>query len=125
MAATANATIQLAVPDGLRGRVMAVYTTVFSASMPVGGLLMGVLASSLGILPAILIGGVLSLVTGLAALAWYRRLAGRSMAAPAVPQSTAPTAPQSTAPAAPQSVAPNTSAALSPPNPNEVLSTRR
>jgi predicted MFS family arabinose efflux permease len=109
MAATANATIQLAVPDGLRGRVMAVYTTVLSASMPVGGLLMGVLASSLGILPAILIGGVLSLVTGLAALAWYRRLAGRSMAAPAVPQSSAP----------------NTNAALSPPNPNEVLSTRR
>jgi MFS family permease len=109
MAATANATIQLAVPDGLRGRVMAVYTTVFSASMPVGGLLMGILASSLGILPAILIGGLLSLATGLAALAWYRRLAGRSMAAPAVPQSTAP----------------STSAALSPPNPNEVLSTRR
>jgi MFS family permease len=109
MAATANATIQVAVPDGLRGRVMAVYTTVFSASMPVGGLLMGILASSLGILPAILIGGLLSLATGLAALAWYRRLAGRSMAAPAVPQSTAP----------------STSAALSPPNPNEVLSTRR
>ncbi len=41
MAATGNATIQLAVPDGLRGRVMSVYTTVFSASMPIGGLLDG------------------------------------------------------------------------------------
>ena len=41
MAATGNATIQLAVPDGLRGRVMSVYTTVFSASIPIGGLVMG------------------------------------------------------------------------------------
>jgi MFS family permease len=109
MAATSNATIQLAVPDGLRGRVMAVYTTVFSASMPIGGLLMGVLATSLGILEAIAIGGVLSLATGIAALVWYRRLTGRSTAAPAVAQSTEP----------------STSAAFSPPNPNEVLSTRR
>ena len=31
MAATGNTTIQLAVPDHLRGRVMSVYTTVFSA----------------------------------------------------------------------------------------------
>ena len=30
MAATANTTIQLAVPDQLRGRTMAVYTTVFA-----------------------------------------------------------------------------------------------
>ncbi len=109
MAATANATIQLAVPDGLRGRVMSVYTTVFSASMPIGGLLMGAIASSLGILEAVAIGGVLSLVAGIGALAWYRRLAGRSIAAPAVPQSTEP----------------STTAAFSPPNPNEVLSTRR
>jgi MFS family permease len=109
MAATANATIQLAVPDGLRGRVMSVYTTVFSASMPIGGLLMGALASSVGILEAIAIGGVLSLVTGIAAFVWYRRLRDRSIAAPDVPQSTAP----------------STRAAFSPPNPNEVLSTRR
>jgi MFS family permease len=109
MAATANATIQLAVPDGLRGRVMSVYTTVFSASMPVGGLLMGALASSVGILEAIAVGGVLSLVTGIAAFVWYRRLRDRSIAAPDVPQSTAP----------------STRAAFSPPNPNEVLSTRR
>jgi MFS family permease len=112
MAATANATIQLAVPDGLRGRVMSVYTTVFSASMPIGGLLMGAIASSLGILEAIAIGGVLSLASGIGALLWYQRIRGRSIAAPEVPVER-------------QSTEPSTSAAFSPPKPNEVLSTRR
>jgi MFS family permease len=116
MAATANATIQLAVPDGLRGRVMSVYTTVFSASMPIGGLLMGAIASALGILEAVAIGGVLSLLTGAAALAWYRRI--RDAGGPeAVAGASAETVLQSTAP--------NTNAAFNPPKPNEVLSTRR
>jgi MFS family permease len=115
MAATANATIQLAVPDGLRGRVMSVYTTVFSASMPIGGLLMGILASSLGILEAIAIGGVLSLITGLGALVWYRRLSSPAVAANALLTQAAIT----------QSTEPSTNAAFNPPNPNEVLSTRR
>ncbi len=34
MAATANTTMQLAVPDGLRGRVMSVYTTIFAGLDP-------------------------------------------------------------------------------------------
>jgi MFS family permease len=121
MAATANATIQLAVPDGLRGRVMSVYTTVFSASMPIGGLLMGILASRVGILEAIAIGGVLSLLTGLIVLAWYRRIRVPPLAA-------GPTEVSATAAASaamPQSIEPSTSAAFNPPNPNEVLSTRR
>ena len=131
MAATANTTIQLAVPDGLRGRVMSVYTTMFSASMPIGGLLMGILASRIGILEAIAIGGVLSLATGIGAFAWYRRIRGRSTAAAAVvapADATGDPTPalvlQSTEPA-PQSTEPSTRAAFSPPNPNEVLSTRR
>jgi MFS family permease len=115
MAATANATIQLAVPDGLRGRVMSVYTTVFSASMPIGGLLMGVIASSLGILEAVAIGGVLSLACGIGALGWYLRLRRNGDA----------TAAATVVPAALQSTEPSTSAAFNPPNPNEVLSTRR
>ena len=119
MAATANATIQLAVPDGLRGRVMSVYTTVFSASMPIGGLLMGAVASTIGILQAVAIGGLLSLVCGLGALAWYRRIGARDLAAATRAAETV------TAEAALQSIAPNTNAAFSPPNPNEVLSTRR
>jgi MFS family permease len=119
MAATANATIQLAVPDGLRGRVMSVYTTVFSASMPIGGLLMGAVASTIGILEAVAIGGVLSLVCGVGALVWYRRIGARDLAATARAAEAVP------AEAVLQSTAPNTSAAFSPPNPNEVLSTRR
>ena len=126
MAATANATIQLAVPDGLRGRVMSVYTTVFSASMPIGGLLMGVIASSVGILEAIAIGGVLSLACGLGALVWYLRLRRNGdVAAAAAVASASYRAPVEAAPVAAQSTEPSTSAAFSPPKPNEVLNTRR
>ncbi len=73
MMATANTTIQLAVPDHLRGRVMAVYTTVFSASVPVGGLAMGAIASGFGAALAIGIGGLLSVAVGIGAIAWGRR----------------------------------------------------
>jgi len=72
MAATGNTTIQLAVPDHLRGRVMSVYTTVFSASVPIGGLAMGAVASAFGVAVAITLGGVLTLLVGLGALAWGR-----------------------------------------------------
>jgi MFS family permease len=123
MAATANATIQLAVPDGLRGRVMSVYTTVFSASMPVGGLLMGIIASSVGIFEAIAIGGVLSLLTGLGAFVWYRRLKARERAIDRAVDRGVDRAVQ--ADPVLQSTDPSTSAAFNPPKPNEVLSTRR
>jgi len=82
MAATGNATIQLAVPDQLRGRVMSVYTTVFSASVPIGGLAMGAIASAFGAAPAIALGGALSLLVGLGALAWGRRGAFDAVAGP-------------------------------------------
>ena len=73
MAATANTTIQLAVPGHLRGRVMSVYTTVFSASVPIGGLAMGAVASGFGASLAIALGGILTLAVGLGAVAWGRR----------------------------------------------------
>jgi MFS family permease len=75
MAATGNTTIQMAVPDHLRGRVMSVYTTVFAGSTPIGGLLTGVLASAVSVPFAIAVGGAGSLVVGLAGYAWYRRMA--------------------------------------------------
>jgi MFS family permease len=83
MAATGNATIQLAVPDHLRGRVMSVYTTVFSASVPIGGLAMGAVASSFGVPVAIALGGALSVLVGLGALAWGRGGAFDAVAPPA------------------------------------------
>jgi MFS family permease len=85
MAATGNATIQLAVPDQLRGRVMSVYTTVFSASVPIGGLAMGAIASAFGAAPAIALGGALSLLVGLGAFAWGRRGAFDAVQGPMAP----------------------------------------
>jgi MFS family permease len=73
MSATANTTMQLAVPDGLRGRVMSVYTTIFAGSTPVGGPLMGGLASFFGVAVSLAIGGVIATVVGLAAFVWIRR----------------------------------------------------
>ena len=60
MAVTANTTIQLAVPDHLRGRVMSVYTTVFAGSVPAGGLLMGWIASAWGVAVALFVGALAS-----------------------------------------------------------------
>ncbi len=74
MAATANTTIQLNVPDALRGRVISVYTTVFVGSTPLGGLISGWLASRFGVDVALAIGGVASAIVGVAALAWLRRI---------------------------------------------------
>ncbi len=73
MAATANTTIQLAVPDHLRGRTMSVYTTVFAGSTPVGGLLMGWIASRFGVAEAMALGGIACTVIGFAAYGWVRR----------------------------------------------------
>ncbi|HEX6868424.1 MAG TPA: MFS transporter [Candidatus Limnocylindrales bacterium] len=90
MAATGNTTIQLAVPDQLRGRVMSVYTTVFSASVPLGGLTLGAIASAFGVTVAIAVGGVLTLLIGLGALAWGRAGAFELVDSAAVPSGTAP-----------------------------------
>ena len=73
MAATANTTMQLAVPDGLRGRVMGVYTTIFAGSTPIGGPMMGGLASLFGIAVSLAIGGVLAVGVGVGSLVWIRR----------------------------------------------------
>jgi MFS family permease len=74
MAVSANTTIQLAVPDQLRGRVIAVYTTVFAGSVPIGGLLMGAIASTWGVPVALLVGSILCLAVGIAAWIWLGRI---------------------------------------------------
>ncbi|HYO41837.1 MAG TPA: MFS transporter [Candidatus Limnocylindrales bacterium] len=85
MAATANTTVQLAVPDELRGRVISVYTTVFVGSTPIGGLLMGWIASRFGVETSLAVGGVGCLVTGVVMFAWLRRIRGAELFAASVP----------------------------------------
>jgi MFS family permease len=77
MAATANATIQLSVPDELRGRVISVYTTVFVGSSPVGALLAGWIASGYGVEAALAVSGVACVLVGAAGTAWLRRIRAR------------------------------------------------
>jgi MFS family permease len=69
MAATANAMIQVTVPGPLRGRVMAVYTTVFVGSSPVGNSVTGVTGSTYGTPVAVFMDGFIAILAGLAALA--------------------------------------------------------
>ena len=78
MAMTANTAIQLTVPDPLRGRVMAVYTTVFAGSTPLGGLAFGAIAAVGGVSAAILVGGLAALAVGMVAaiVAWRWGLLG-------------------------------------------------
>ena len=80
MTATANTTIQLSVPDELRGRVVSVFTTVFVGSTPIGGLLMGGVASALGVEAAMALGGVACVAVGGTAFAWLTRIRGRQAA---------------------------------------------
>ncbi len=54
--ALANSSIQLLTPDGLRGRVMSVYTTVFLGMIPIGHSMMGTVASVLGTARAVSLG---------------------------------------------------------------------
>jgi len=71
---TINAMVQANVSDQLRGRVMALYVTVFAGSAPVGGLFAGIVAEKWGTPPAFVIGALLSLAT-VGLVAWRLRAA--------------------------------------------------
>lgn len=77
MAATANTTIQLTVPDELRGRVMSVYTTAFAGSVPIGGLMFGAIASGFGADVSMGLGGAATALVGVGGIAWLRRIRQR------------------------------------------------
>ena len=72
--ANCNTTLQLIVPDSLRGRVMSLYAFVFGGITPFGSLLMGSLAEFFGVPTAYAVGGGLGLVSviGLAIVATRR-----------------------------------------------------
>lgn len=74
MAATANTTIQVGVPDELRGRVMSVYTTVFVGAAPAGSLITGALAASIGIVTTVAWSGAACVAIALVATARLRRI---------------------------------------------------
>jgi predicted MFS family arabinose efflux permease len=70
--ATANTLVQSTAGDALRGRVMAVYMTIFAGTAPFGALLSGAVADRFGVPAALAVGGI---GTALAALAigWSQR----------------------------------------------------
>jgi predicted MFS family arabinose efflux permease len=74
MGTTGNLTLQLGAPDQLRGRVVSLYTVVFDGTAPIGGLIMGAIASGAGVAAALAIGGAFSLVAGLGVAFTLQRL---------------------------------------------------
>lgn len=74
--ATANATVQLAVPRHMIGRVMGIWVVVSAGSTPIGGILLGWLAERVGL-------GVTVAVAGLAAALFAAVVAARPEQQPA------------------------------------------
>jgi len=72
---TANTTIQVSVPDELRGRMMGVWGVVFAGSAPLGSLQAGTMAQYLGAPTAVLIGALITVAATMAALVALRRRA--------------------------------------------------
>jgi MFS family permease len=60
--AASNTLIQAMVPDRLRGRVMAVYSMMFLGMAPIGALVAGSLAQSLGAPRTVMLGGAVCIV---------------------------------------------------------------
>ena len=71
---TTNTIIQIVAHEHFRGRVISHYTQSFMGMMPWGALLLGALASRLGVTDAISIGGLI--VVGSAGFAFFRRRGG-------------------------------------------------
>jgi predicted MFS family arabinose efflux permease len=70
---TTNAIVQLGAEPQVRGRVMALYLTVFIGGTPVGAPLVGVLAEHAGPRASLLVGGVVCALSALAAASFLRR----------------------------------------------------
>lgn len=71
--AGANTTLQLAVPDDLRGRIMSLHMLVFAGVTPVGSLLVGALMETLGVPRGLALVGGAGLVSVLVLAAWWSR----------------------------------------------------
>ena len=73
----ANASLQLATPDRLRGRMMGLYFFAFNGAAPAGGLLAGWLAATGGTALAFTVGGLACLVVAGSAFLVLSRAPGR------------------------------------------------
>ena len=85
-----NTTVQIAVPDELRGRVMGLYALVFAGMTPIGALIMGTVAEHWGVSRACAVGGGAGLLLILALTVVWRR---RHPAPATPPPSSTPAAP--------------------------------
>lgn len=70
-ASTANTSLQLATPDHLRGRVMALYMLLFAGSTPIGGFLTGYVAEEMGVSSAIAMNATMCFIGVAIGLAYY------------------------------------------------------
>jgi predicted MFS family arabinose efflux permease len=68
----ANTTVQLTVPDELRGRVMSLHTLMFAGMTPFGAFLVGTITEALGARAGFLITGAGGVVSILSLSAWWR-----------------------------------------------------
>jgi predicted MFS family arabinose efflux permease len=69
---TANTFVQTTASDELRGRVMAVYMTVFAGTIPIGALLAGWVTGHFGLTSSLALGGTMVMLAGLVQL-WAAR----------------------------------------------------
>jgi predicted MFS family arabinose efflux permease len=76
--ASCNSMLQVIVPDALRGRIMSLYALVFAGVTPLGSLLIGVVAETLGTPASCAIGGTGG-VLSVAVLTWLWRHQGRGL----------------------------------------------
>jgi predicted MFS family arabinose efflux permease len=74
---TTNTIIQLSADERFRGRVISHYTQAFLGMMPWGSLLLGFLASRIGIGESVTLGGAVVVLS--AALAWFSRRQGNAV----------------------------------------------
>jgi MFS family permease len=103
---TINATVQANVPDQLRGRVMALYVTVFAGSAPLGGLFAGGIAEAWGTPTAFLVGAAASAATvGIVALGLRRARGQGPLGVTVIDSSSRRPEPRPTAEARPASAA--------------------
>jgi MFS family permease len=75
--ATNSARLQLITPAPLRGRVMSIQTLLFAGSTPIGSFIIGSMAQSAGVQPALAAMGGLCIAGTVAALLYMRRTRAR------------------------------------------------